>query len=171
MAKRLFFSNPTLTAQAYATILTDNTHMTLIGGTTTQMTDVLEVLVSGRDVSSVVCATQLCRSTGTIAATPTALAAPTSDGPMVPATAALTAAVVVAVAFTTKPQASGVTTDAKLNLGLNTFGGILRWNAAPTQQWQMLGSATGFGCTILFNSTTSGGSNANANAHIMYETY
>src|SRR6516162_5482951 len=100
MAKRLFFSNPTLTAQAYATILTDNTHMTLIGGTTTQMTDVLEVLVSGRDVSSVVCATQLCRSTGTIAATPTALAAPTSDGPMVPATAALTAAVVVAVAFT-----------------------------------------------------------------------
>src|SRR6516164_10652477 len=102
MAKRLFFASPTLTAQAYATVLTDGTNMTMVGASATQMTDVLEVLISGRDVSSVVCATQLCRSTSTIAATPTALAAPTSDGPMVPATAALTAAVVVAVAFTTK---------------------------------------------------------------------
>jgi hypothetical protein len=90
---------------------------------------------------------------------------------MIPATAALAAPVVVATAWTTKPQASSTTTDAKLNLGLNTFGGIIRWNASPTQQWQLLGSATGFGCTILFNSSTSGGSNALADAHIMYETY
>jgi hypothetical protein len=171
MAKRLFFSSQSFTAQTYASVLTDGTHMTMIGGTTTQMTDVLEVLISGRDVSSVVSAMQLCRSTGTIAATPTALASPTSDGPMIPATALLVAPVVVAVAFTTKPQASNVTTDAKLNLGLNTFGGIIRWNAAPTQQWQLLGSATGFGCTILFNASAAGGNTCLANAHIMYETY
>jgi hypothetical protein len=145
--------------------------MTLIGASATQMTDVLEVLVSGMDTSSVTAAMQVVRSSGTIAATPTALASPNSDGPMVPATAALAAPVVVAVAFTTKPQASATVTDAKLNLALNTFGGIIRWNAAPTQQWQLLGLATGFGCTILFNSTVSGGLNAKANAHIIYETY
>ena len=169
MAKRLFFASLTLTAQAYAaTTLTDGTHMTLLGGGTTQMTDVLEVLINGRDVSSVVAATQLVRSSGTVAATPTALSSPNSDGPMVPATAALAAPVTTAVAFTTKPQASATITDAKLDLGLNTFGGILRWNAAPTQQWQLLGNATGFGCTILFNSSVSGGSNALGNAHIIY---
>ena len=87
MAKRLFFASPTFTAQGYsATTLTDGTNMTMIGASATQMTDVLEVLISGRDVSSVVCATQLCRSTSTIAATPAAFAAPTSDGPMIPAT-------------------------------------------------------------------------------------
>jgi hypothetical protein len=172
MAKRLFYHNPTFTAQGYsATTLTDGTNMTMIGASATQMTDVLEVLISGRDTASVPCASQLCRSTSTIAATPAAFAAPTSDGPMIPATAALAAPVVVGVGWTTKPQASGVTTDAKLNLGLNTFGGIIRWNASPTQQWQLLGNATGFGCTILFNSSTSGGSNALADAHIMYETY
>jgi len=171
MAKRLFFASQSFTAQAYASILTDGTHMSMVGGSTTQMTDVLECLISGRDVSSVVSAMQLCRSTGTIAATFTALASPNSDGPMVPATAALTAAVSTFVAATTKPQASNTITDAKLNLGLNTFGGILRWNAAPTQQWQMLGQATGFGCTILFNASAAGGNTCLANAHIMYETY
>ena len=171
MAKRLFFASQSFTAQAYATILTDGTHMSMVGGSGTQMTDVLEVLISGRDVSSVASAFQLCRSTSTIAATFTGLASPNSDGPMIPATAALTAPVNVFVAATTKPQASNVVTDAKLNLALNTFGGILRWNAAPTQQWQMLGQATGFGCSILFNASAAGGNSALANAHIMYETY
>jgi hypothetical protein len=171
MAKRLFFSSQSFTAQAYAVTLNDGTYMSMIGGSGTQMTDILEVLLSGRDVSSVVSAFQMCRSTNTIAATFTPLASPNSDGPMVPATAALAAAVNSFVAATTKPQASNVVTDAKLNLGLNTFGGIIRWNAAPTQQWQMLGQATGFGCSILFNASAAGGNNALANAHIMYETY
>jgi hypothetical protein len=172
MAKRLFFASLGFTATAYAaTTIANGTAMTMLGGSTTQMTDVLEVLISGRDVSSVVSAHQLVRSSGTVAATPAGLVSPASDGPMVPATAALAAAVATATSWTTLPQASATVTDAKLNLGLNTFGGIIRWNAAPTQQWQMLGQATGFGCTILFNSSVSGGSNSLANAHIIYETY
>jgi hypothetical protein len=171
MAKRLFYASQAFTAQAYNTLLTNGTHMTLLGASATQMTDLLEVLVTGRDTASTVTGFQICRSMGTVAATPTALATPNSDGPMTPATAALAAPVVTAVAFTTAPRASGTVTDATLNLGINTWGGAIRWNASPTQQWQMLGNATGFGCSILFNSSASGGANANANAHIMYETY
>ena|SRR5215831_9487145 len=172
MAKRLFYTGAqTFTAQAYATVLTDGTHASIIGGSTTQMIDFLEFLISGQDTASVVGAYQVCRSINTVAATFTGLASPNSDGPMVPATAALAAAPTAFVASTTKAQASNTVTDAKLNLGINSFGGILRWNASPTQQWQLLGNATGFGVTILFNSSTAGGSNSKASTHEIYEPY
>jgi hypothetical protein len=172
MAKRLFFASQSFTAQAYAaTVLTGGTYMAALGGNTTQMTDVLELLISGMQSASTVAAMQLVRSSGAVAATPAALVSPNSDGPMVPATAALTAALGTFVSATTNPQASATITDAKLNLALNAFGGIIRWNAAPTQQWQMLGSATGFGVSVLFNSTVSGGTTATCNAHWIYETY
>jgi hypothetical protein len=92
---------------------------------------------------------------------------------MNPATAALSNVPVSFVAATTNPQASAVITDAKLNLGLNLFGGIIRWNAAPTQQWTILGNTFGLGNSVLFNSTTSGGAAGGgvANAHILYEPY
>jgi hypothetical protein len=171
MAKRMFFTSQSFVATAYATVIADTNHQTLIGGNATQMTDVLEVEVSGMQSASTVAAMQVCRSTGTIAATFTGLASPNSDGPMVPATAALAAPVNVFVAATTKPQASNTVTDAKLNLGMNAFGGILRWNASPTQQWQMLGNATGAGCTILFNASAASGTTSTCNCHIIYETY
>jgi hypothetical protein len=171
MAKRLFDSGgQTFTAQAYTTALTSSTYMCLKGGTTTQMIDCLEFLVSGMATSSTVAAMQVVRSS-TIGTTPTALAAPNSDGPMVPATAPLASVPVSYVAAATGPLASNTTTDAKLNLALNLFGGIIRWNAAPTQQWQLLGNTANFGETVLFNSTTSGGSSGQANAHYIYEPY
>src|SRR5215831_15704422 len=102
MAKRLFYTGAqTFTAQAYATVLTDGTHSSIIGGSTTQMIDFLEFLISGQDTASVVAAFQVVRSTGTVAATFTALAAPNSDGPLVPATATLAAAPTSFVASTT----------------------------------------------------------------------
>jgi hypothetical protein len=174
MAKRLFYTGgQAFTATAYnPTTLADGTYMALIGGTATQQVDVLEVLVSGMAIASAVAGMQLVRSSGTIAATFTALASPNSDGPMIPATAALAQPVNSFVAATTKPQGSAATTDARLNLGINVFGGILRWNAAPTQQWQLLGNATGFGCTILMNASAGGGTGSPAaNAHIIYEPY
>jgi hypothetical protein len=173
MAKRLFYAAHNFTNTASApTVITSNNHMTLLGASATQMTDVLEVLISGQNTSSNIGAFTLIRSSGTVAATPAAFVNPDSDGPMVPATAALAAPVVTAVGFTTNPQASATTTDGRLNFGLNTFGGILRWNAAPTQQWQLLGSATGFGCSVFFNSTAAGATSAAlATTHIIYETY
>lgn len=171
MAKRLFTSgNLTFTAQAYTTALTSSTYMALKGGTATQMIDLLEVLVSGMATASTVAAMQLTR-VSTVETTATALASPNSDGPMVPATLPLANVPVSFVAATTGPQASAVTTDSKLNLALNLFGGIIRWNAAPTQQWQLLGNTADLGETLLFNSTTSGGSSGLANAHFLYEPY
>lgn len=171
MAKRLFNAQgQTFTATAYTTALTNATYLALKGGTSTQLIDVLEVLVSGMATASTVAAVELDRSS-TIGTTPTALAAPNSDGPMNPATAALSSVPVSYVAASTGPQASNTTTDGRLNLGLNLFGGIIRWNAAPTQQWSILGSTAPLGESVLFNSSTGGGSSGLANAHIMYEPY
>ena len=103
------------------------------------MIDFLEFEISGLDTSSVVSAFQVVRSSGTIAATPTALSSPNSDGPMVPATAPLSNLPQSFVAATTKPQASLTITDGKINLGLKH----LRWhhplercsNAAMAVSW------------------------------------
>jgi hypothetical protein len=175
MAKRLFFAgNQTYNALAYTTpALTASQYMGLAGGSATQLIDVLEVLVSGMASNSIVAAMQLVRSSGTVFATPTALASPNSDGPQNPATAALAAPPISFVAAGTNPNASATTTDAKLNLALNLFGGIIRWNAAPSQQWTILGNASGLGNSLLFNSLTSGGQAGGgvADAHILYEPY
>jgi hypothetical protein len=171
MAKRAFNAGGlTFTAQAYTTALTSSTYMGLKGGSSTQLIDVLEVLVSGMATASTVAAMQLTRAS-TVETTPTALASPNSDGPLHPATAALAAPPVSFVAASTGPQASAVTTDAKLNFGMNLFGGIVRWNAAPTQQWSILGNTADLGEALLFNSSTAGGSSGAANAHIIYEPY
>jgi hypothetical protein len=169
MAKRLFTAlGQTFTAQAVSANLTNATYMALKGGNTTQYIDVLEVLVSGKAVASIVAAMELTRiilaensSVG--------LLSPNSDGPMNPFTAALAAVPVTFIAASTGPYVSNVTTDAKLNLALNLFGGIIRWNAAPTQQWSQYGNAIDTGESVLFNSSTAGGSSGLADAHIMYE--
>jgi hypothetical protein len=169
MAKRLFTAlGQTFTAQAVSANLTNATYMALKGGNTTQYIDVLEVLVSGKAVASIVAAMELTR---VILAenSSVGLLSPNSDGPMNPFTAALAAVPVTFIAASTGPYVSNVTTDAKLNLALNLFGGIIRWNAAPTQQWSQYGNAIDTGESVLFNSSTAGGSSGLADAHIMYE--
>jgi hypothetical protein len=173
MAKRVFFvGGQTYTAQAFTTNLTTLTYMALKGGTATQLLDVLEVKVTGMATASAVGAMLLCRASTLEAGAPTALASPNSDGPMHPATAALANVPVSFVtAATNGPQASAVTTDGKIDCGLNFFGGIYRSNFAPTQQWSILGNTADLGESVLFNSSTAGGANGAANAHIIYEPY
>lgn len=173
MAKRIFTSAAiTYTASnaGSATAGATATFMALKGASGTQTTDVLEILISGKATSSTVAAMEFTRES-TLETTPTTLAAPHSDGPLHPATAALAAPVVSYVAATTGPTPSNTVTDAHLNLGLNLFGGIIRWNAAPTQQWTMVGNTAPFGASILWNSLTAGGVTGLADAHIIYETY
>ena len=130
MAKRSFSAvNWTPTAQADTSALTNATYMAIKGGSGTQLIDVQEIMVSGFAGSTAPAILQMAR-VSTVETTPTALAAPNSDGPMHPATAALAAAPVTFVAAATGPQRSAVTTDARLNLGLNTYGGIAKWNSA-----------------------------------------
>jgi hypothetical protein len=87
------------------------------------------------------------------------------------ATAALAAPVVPFVAAATGPTPSNTVTDAKINLALNLFGGIVRWNASPTQQWTIVGNTAPGGESVLWNSSTAGGSSGLGDAHIIYETY
>jgi hypothetical protein len=173
MAKRSFIVQAqTFTAQAYTANLSNATYAALKGGSGTQLSDILEVLVSGMATASTVAAMQLSRVSTLEAGAITALASPNSDGPMHPSTAALAAVPVSFVAAATNgPQASAVITDARLNFALNLFGGIVRWNAAPTQQFSILGNTADLGEAVLFNSSTGGGSSGLANAHIIYEPY
>src|SRR6266567_1868441 len=98
MAKRLFTSaGLTYAATAAGSVATTSGYMALKGGSSTQLTDILEVMVSGKATASTVAAMELNR-VSTLETTPTAIAAPHSDGPMNPSTAALAATVVPFVA-------------------------------------------------------------------------
>jgi hypothetical protein len=171
MAKWAFTSAAlTFTASAAGSAAASSTFMALKGGSTTQVIDVLEILISGKATASTVAAMELARSS-TLGITPTTLAAPHSNGPLHTATAALQAPQVPYVAAATGPVPSNTVTDGKLNLALNLFGGIVRWNAAPTQQWTQTGNAVSVGESVLWNSSTAGGSSGLADAHWIYEPY
>lgn len=172
MAKRIFTTGGlTYTASAAGSQATQNGYMSLVGAAGTQITDILEVLISGKATASTVAGMYLARQSTLGTGGAVSLAAQNSDAPLHFATAALAAPVVAAVDYTTNEAIpSAATTDAKLQLGLNLFGGIVRWNAAPTQQWTMVGNTASGGGSILWNSSSAGGSTGLADAHIIYET-
>src|SRR5215472_521949 len=134
--------------------------------------DVLECCITGTAAASAIGGFYLVRASTLSTGAGSALANPNSDGGALPSISALTNAVTAAIAFaTTQPTLSSATTDAKLNLGLNTFGGIFRWNAAPTQQWQLAGVTAPGAQSVLSNITGGGAQATTANAHIIYEPY
>ena len=157
-------------ANAGSAIGSASTYMALKGASGTQVIDILEVSISGKATASTVAAMELARSS-TLETTPTAIAAPHSAGPMHPATAALAAPPVPFVAAATQPTPSNTVTDAKLNLALNLFGGIYRWNASPTQQWTLVGNTAPGGESVLWNNLLAGGSSGPADAHFIYEPF
>ena len=133
----------------------------------------MEFLISGTASAATVGGFTTAYSS-TLAAATLSVGAAGSDGPMVVNATALASPVVTHTASTTTgPTPSSAQTLPKLNLGLNVFGGIIRWNAAPTQQWTMIGNAVNSGETVLWNDTTFQGSvtGVAANAHIIYEPY
>jgi hypothetical protein len=172
MAKRIFTWGGTFSASAFgAAAGASNTgFMAVKGGTATQIIDWLEVLISGTQSNSAV-AGMVVRYSSTLGATPTPLALPGTDGSMNVNATALANVVVPYFAATTAPTISNAVTLPTLQLGLNAFGGILRWNAAPTQQWTQVGNAVNSGESVLFNTNQSGygGTTTTANAHILYE--
>lgn len=170
MAKRIFQAvNFTPTAVADTTPIGSGTYMALRGGSASQRSDILDFMISGLAPStSSPTLLQFARHS-TIATTPTALAAPNSDGPTDPATAALAAPVVAFVAAATGPSRSAVTTDARLNLAFNAQGGLIRYNSAPGQQFVILGNTAAFGEASL--SAFTGGTVGAISASIVYEPY
>ena len=171
MSKRIFTTKgQTFNAAADNTALTSVIFMAL-KGQSNQLVDVLEVKITGMAAAAANGGFVLKRAS-TLETTPTALAtASASDGFMVPVASALSSSVTAFIAASTGPIGSQAVTDATLDCSLNAFGGIYRWNAAPGQEWKIIGSAAPGQESVLYNSSTAGGANYAANAHIIYEPY
>ena len=173
MAKRIFNTyNQSWTASAAnSAIASAATYMSIVGGNTTQVCDILEVAVSGLASASTIGAFELVPAS-TLGTGSSSISAIGTDGPMnVNATALATTMIPANTYATTQPTPSSATTVPRLNLTINMFGGIFRWNAAPTQQITIVGNATSTGNVVLYNSSTGGGATGSANAHIIYEPY
>lgn len=169
MAKRIFQApNYTPTATADATNFGAGTFQALQGGSSTQQINVIEIMIGGLAGSSSPTIMQFARDS-TVGASITALAAPNSDGPTNPATAALSAPPAAFVAATTEPQRSNSTSLARLNFSLNAFGGIIRWVAAPGEEWGILGNTASNGESSL--SAFTGGTVGAISSHIVYEPF
>lgn len=154
---------------AVNTLLTTSQYMALKGASSTQRIDVNEILISGFATSSAPALFQKTR-VQTLETTPTALAAATaSDGPIDASAGPAGSTPVTFIAAATQPTTTNNTTDARLNLGLNLNGGILRWVAAPNMNWTNLGNTATLGESVLacFTGSTSG----TFSAHIMYEPF
>ena len=171
MAKRIFQVigwTPALTADGAT--LANNTYQAVKGGSATQYIDFLEFMLEGMGGASAPTAMTFARSSQVAAATIAALAAPASDGPLNPFTAPLALA---PVTFTSTSGAGGLrsaaVTDPKLTLGLNAFGGIVRWNAAPGQQYSSYGNTATAPAGENYLSCQNFGTPGPITSHIIYE--
>lgn len=169
MAKRSFqAATYTPTATADTTNLTNGTYQAIGASGATAGLNVIEIQIGGQASASSINIMQFARDS-TLMATPTALAAPNSDGPLNSLTAALAAVPITAVAATTAPQRSAATTSARLALSLNAFGGIVRWQAAPGEEWGIVGITVSISESSL--SAFTGGSVGLIGSHIIYEPF
>jgi len=169
MAKRTFQQATfTPTATADSTALATATFMALGAANATQLLKVIEIYEGGQASASSINIMQFARDS-TLAVTPTALAAPNSDGPMSSFTGPLSTVPLAFIASATLPQRSALTTAARLCLTLNTFGGIVRWVAAPGEEWDIYGISVSISESSL--SAFTGGSAGLMGAHIVYEPW
>lgn len=138
------FTNATWTPANVAdtTTMANAGFMALGAGSASQMINIQEIFIQGQAAASTINQQILARDS-TLGATPTALASPNSNGPLNPNTAALAAPQTAFVACTTNPQRSSSAAAARLSLSYNSFGGIVRWQAAPGEEWQVYGTALG----------------------------
>ena len=119
---------------------TDAGHMSIQGVATPFTAKIIEVMVQGRATSSTVNDLLLARHS-TIGVTLSNSAVARAPVAHHPSTAA-----VRAVGFntaTTKPQRSA--TLHLLPLSFNAFGGIIRWVAAPGEEFFLIGATASFG--------------------------
>lgn len=171
MAKRSFSAasyTPTATGDTAST-LANGTYQA-IGATSTTGLNVMEIYIGGQASASSINISQFARE-HVLGATLTALAAPNSDGPMntLHSPTQSQDGSVSYVAATTPPQRSALTTSPRLTLSLNAFGGIVRWVAAPGEEWGIAGVTVDISESCL--SCYTGGSAGLIGSHIIYEPY
>lgn len=167
MAKRLFQVGAFIpTATADATNLATATYMAIGASGATARLNIVEIYEGGQASASSINIMQFARDL-VLGATLTALAAPNGDGPMDTNTAALAAPPLTFVAATTSPQRTNTSATARLNLSFNAFGGIVRWVAAPGEEWGITGVTVSVSESSL--SAFTGGSVGSMGAHLVYE--
>lgn len=161
MAK-ISVSNPswTPTAVADTTNFTDSGHLTVQGGSSTQVNKIEDVQMGGQAASAAPSIMVLARDS-TVGITLSGGRQAALD----PATAALAAPPVGFTIATTKPQRSS--TLHLLQLAFNAFGGMVRWFAGPDEQVVLLGNAASFGEVSL--SAYTGGTPGLMSAHVILE--
>src|ERR1700704_278974 len=169
MAKRIFQQatwTPTATADGGTNFLANTNNMAIEASNAAQGMNVIEIYEGGQASASSINIMQFARSVA-FGTTPTALATPNADGPMNSLTSALATVPLTYVAASTGPARSSVATQARLNLSFNSFGGIVRWVAAPGEEWGIVGTtASTSGSTL---SAFTGGSAGLRGPHIVYE--
>lgn len=173
MSKRSF-SVPsfTPTATADAAALANATYMALLAGSATTGGAVSEIFIQGLGTSSTNVNNNLFARVATAATTPTALAAPASDGPLPgPLASALTTNFTTYTAAAAGPQRSASTAVTRLMLSINALGGIARWKPMDyTEFWFIVGTAT-LAESVLSASTAAGTTSAAQSASIIYEPF
>jgi hypothetical protein len=171
MSKRIFTTKGlTFNAAADNAALTSVSFMAL-KGQSNQLVDVLSIKVAGM-AGVAVDAAFVWKRASTLETTPTPLStASASDGFLLPIASALSSSVTAFIAATTGPIGSQAVTDATLDLSINGFGGLFNWQAAPGMEWKIIGTAAPGLESVLYNSSTAGGANSQANISIIYEPY
>ncbi len=170
MAKRIFqVPSWTPTGTADTTNLANSTYMAIAASGATAGLNVIEIYEGGLATSSSVNIMMFARSV-VVGAGFQPLVAPSGDGPMDTRTAALAAVTTTynLVTAGTLPQRTSAITAARLNLSLNVFGGIVRWVAAPGEEWGITGVTVNVSETSLSGYTGSAGL---MGAHIVYEPF
>lgn len=169
MAKRsVSHVSLTPTATADTADLVDSTYpFCLQGGSSTQRTNIIEVMETGQAGASSPTLMLLGRdsqlATGSLTADATM-----NDTALDGATAALGAPVkTFNKAATLKPRRD--VAAHLLNLAFNAFGGIVRWVAAPGEEIAMTGNTASLGETSL--SAFTGGTPGLLGGHLIYETF
>ena len=166
MGKRSFGNtNWTPTATADTTALANATYQAIKGASATARNEIIEIYMAGMVASTSSPTFMQFAYSSTVATTPTALAAPAYDGVIDPSS--VTGVTVTFTASAAGPQRSVVTTQPRLNLGINAWGGIVRWVAAHREECIIYGAtATGGEATL---SAYTGGTPGAMNSHIIYE--
>ena len=173
MSRRLF-SVPSFTPTAVAdtTAIANGTHMTVAANSATQQVFVTEIFIQGLGTASTNVNNNVFARNSTLftAGTPTALAAPASDGPIAGVATAPATLAVTCTAATTPGQRSALTTSSRLLLSINALGGIARWKPADLSEvWWINGQTASTTESSLSASTAAGTTSAAQSATIMYE--
>lgn len=153
----------TPTSTADTTNLADNTHMSIQGDTGTRILKVIEVFMGGENSSSAINIMCIARDS-TVGVTLTSLTTKQSQAPLNFASAAA-AGTWLFVAATTKPQRD--VAKHLLDLSFNSFGGLVRWVAAPGSEIYVVGNTASGG--ELSMSGFTGGSPAAISSHYIIE--